>query len=192
MRFRIRLASPYDLDECQRRVWLLNGITVAIQDQGAVTCLARAEADEAGFAVWTIGRHYAGGIGESAFAVRGRWWSDGAGTRVEAGYRPRPKFAVLVLTVLGGLGLYLCAFALGPDDYLDTLAALAAPVVGGGLFALAILAFVGFQDLRSLKLDRLVEATLCDRVGPDSGEGGRGSWRRARRRRERVGSSQHE
>src|SRR5215216_3446115 len=123
MRFRFRFASPYDLDECQRRIWLLNGITVAIRDRGAMTCIARAHADEAGFAVWTINLIYAGRVTESALAARGRWWTDGA---------------VLRYTVLGALGLFGFALVLRPNASPNSQTELVFLVNGGWVLGIAI------------------------------------------------------
>ncbi|HEY7037101.1 MAG TPA: hypothetical protein VH482_37620 [Thermomicrobiales bacterium] len=187
MRFRFRFASPYDLDECQRRIWLLNATTVAIRNRGALTCIARAYADEAGFAVWTINLVYAGRVTESALAVRGRWWADGAVTRVEARLVPRPMFGASILAVLGALGLYGCARVLRIGADQDALAAWTAPVLAGGIVAFAILAIVAAQEQRALAWDRLIEETLRAPAEPDGGENGRkdGTSRRARRRRAR-------
>jgi hypothetical protein len=183
VRFRTWFVSPYDVDECQRRIWLLNETTVAVTNKGAVTCFARAHADDAGFAVWTMNVAYAGGVGESSLAVHGRWRSDAAGTRIEARYFPRPMFGVSILAVLGGGVLLGSLAAASPSTYRRTVGDLGPLLVGGALIAAVILVIVAASELRDLKLKCLIEEALCAPEKPPPRRADAARSRRSRRRR---------
>jgi hypothetical protein len=123
---RRRYFTKFDLDECQRRVWLLAGCPSELPPHesrhGPISTFVFARADERGFSLSFTS--FGGGhpvYGPSDFLVRGQWRSIPEGTVIETWLAPRRTFIVMAAGSIGGLTLLALLPSLSPRLQRDVI-----------------------------------------------------------------------
>ena len=184
MPWRRTIATRHDREECERRIWLLNGEGPETGSGGKYTTYIWAEANETGFTVRVINVTFTAQIREASMALHGRWSEADEGTEVTIWYVPRPWFALSlsgVLIFVVGLGVL---DTVNRDAYQYVAGDMAGWLVAAAFVAFAVLAIMAAGDLRADVAGKLVDEALRRRDDLDPGsDPGRRSNRQRRRRR---------
>lgn len=110
-----RFETKLDVEECERRIWLLNGTSIPgkIWKPGEIYVMGHA--GPIGFRIWVVATsrfRSRPSYGESALALRGRWIATADGTAAAVWYTPRPWFLQLIVSTialaLGIVAMRMC------------------------------------------------------------------------------------